>query len=174
MKEVKVIEAYSYEDAVKQSGFNEVVHNSTMAWNKHCGTINGEEFDKFTDEQINKFTKQIVGDACAVVVEKGYPDTKMNPYTIKNKTNKLGKRTYETAMMVVGNDSGKVYFIDKGKKTEVANKLRKMYSNREIKEDVTIQYIKTIKEGEPEAFSVKYSPSEKCKLGTYVFFGMKD
>lgn len=173
MKEVKVIEAYSYEDAVKESGFKEVVHNSTMAWNKYCGKLNGEEFDKFTDEHINKFTKQIEGDACAIVVEKGYPDTKMNPYVFKNKINKLGKRTYEQSLMVVGNESGKVYFIDKGKKTEIANKLKKMYSDREIKEDVTIKYVKTIKEGESEAFSMKYSPSNKCKLGTYVFFGIK-
>lgn len=183
------VQAFTRDEATAQAPFT-VQRDATQAW-KNAGMPQfGEELNKFMGEYLAKFTKNAPGTGCSITVMAGSPDTREKPCKFEEIVNKTvtgqvkrvnketgeeemvdtTKRKYSTVYTWVDDETKEI--LDKSSETKAVAKKRmgELYETG-YKGNATCYYTKEVSEGEPRAFSVKYTPSVSAKKGKYLLFG---
>ena len=160
------INAYSFEEAkeiaVSQYGLT-IVKNVTLSFKKS----NPEDFDTFAQEMLdkNKLTNS-TGVACVVVKESGSADTRERPYEYVNNIAEGSlskKRVFE-----IRTTDGELV-AEAETKGEAVRKAKA--AMKDFKKDMTCKQVYRVDKDHELAFTLKYVPSSKTKLGTYIIFG---
>lgn len=159
------IEAYSYAEAaeVAAKGGMKIVKNVTASY-KNAGCP--EDLETFGNEVLakNKLT-DAMGVGVMVVLETGSPDVRERPYTFENNVNE-GTRTQKRVFVVRTVETDRL--VGKTEDKDSAIKLAKK-AMPEYKEDMVCNIVYEV--SNPEAFTLKYTPSKNTNLGTYIVFG---
>lgn len=165
LMEMFKIEAYSYAEAaeVAANGGLKIVKNVTASYKNAGCPIDLETFG--TDVLAKNKLTDATGVGVMVVLETGSPDVRERPYTFVNNVNE-GTRTQTRVFVVRTAETDRL--IGKAESKDEAIKLAKA-AMPEVKEDMvcTISY----EVSNPEAFTLKYTPSKNTNLGTYIVFG---
>ena len=160
------INAYSFEQAKEMAislyGLT-IVKNVTPSFKKS----NPTDFDAFAQEMLekNKLTGA-TGVACVVVKEPGSADTRERPYEYVNNVvdgTLSKKRVFE--IRTVDDE----YVAEAETKGEAARKAK--MAMKDFKKDMTCKQVYRVDKDHELAFTLKYVPSAKTKLGTYIVFG---
>lgn len=173
MKTVNV-KAYSVNDVRKQAPFI-LDTNATLMWKKKGSPIAGPELKEFMAEYLLSHTKNAPGVGCYIVLEPCASDTRDNPYRINNIPT-TGKRKFKRVYELVNSETNQV--IGSTDSKEDAIKLAKEVVSREKdKLGVGVKHIcriaTVVTEGESEAFTFEYVPSQNAKLGSFLLFGIE-
>lgn len=163
---IETINAFSYEEAkakAQEMGLN-VIKNVTSS------------FKKNPDEDIKEFANNIFardkvtnveGIAYMIVKDPGTPDTKKRPYMIANKV-PSGPLTKRRVFEIRTAETDK--FVGEADSKAAAIKLAKERMVT-FKENLLCRVVYKVDDEHSVAFSVKYTPAIKTKLGTYIVFG---
>lgn len=161
------IEAYSYAEAVEVAakGGMKIIKNVTQSY-KNANCPAGADLAVFGESMLEKNKiKDLPGVGVMVVLDGGSPDVRERPYTFENNVNE-GTRTSKRVFVVRTAETDRL--VGKAYDKDSAVKLAKA-AMVEVKEDMvcTIAY----EVSNPEAFTLKYTPSKNTNLGTYIVFG---
>ncbi len=173
MKTVNV-KAYSVNDVRKQSPFT-LVKNATTMWKKAGSPVAGEELKEFMKSYLTKATKNALGQGCYIVLDPAISDSRENPYKIHNIPTE-GKRKFKRVYELVNSTTGQI--IASGDSKEEAIKLAKtIVSKEKEKLGVGVKHIcrvaNVVVEGQSDAFTFEYVPSQNAKQGTFLLFGIE-
>ena len=165
MKKI-TINAYSFEEA-KQKALEEgitVVRNVTPSFKKE----NPVDFDVFAQQMLekNKLTNA-TGVGCIVVSEAGSADTRERPYEFINNITEgqlTKRRVFE--VRTAADDT----LVAEAETKNEAARLAKA-AMKTAKQDLICKQVYRVDDDHALAFSLKYVPSSKTKLGTYIVFG---
>ena len=160
------INAYSFNEAkeiaTSQYGLT-VVKNVTLSFKN----LNPTDFDAFAQDMLdkNKLT-DATGVACIVVKEPGSADTRERPYEYVNNIVE-GPLSKKRVFEIKTTDD--VYIGEAETKGEAARKAKA--AMKDVKKDMVCRQVYHVDADHELAFTLKYVPSAKTKLGTYVIFG---
>lgn len=163
---IETINAFSYEEAktkAREMGLN-VIKNVTSSFKKNPD-MDIKEFANYIFER-DKVTN-IDGIAYMIVKDPGTPDTKKRPYLIANKVHSgpmIKRRVFE--IRTAETDK----FVGEADSKAAAMKLAKENMST-FKEDFLCKVVYKLDDAHSTAFSVKYIPATKTKLGTYIVIG---
>ena len=160
------INAYSFNEAkeiaVSQYGLT-VGKNVTLSFK----SLNPTDFDTFAQEMLdkNKLT-DTTGVACIVVKEPGSADTRERPYEYVNNVveGPLSKKRVLEIRTIDGE-----FVAEAETKGEATRKAKA--AMKDFKKDMVCKHVYRVDKDHELAFTLKYVPSAKTKLGTYIVFG---
>lgn len=161
------IKAFSYAEAVTIAA-NEgmkIVKNVTPSY-KNAQYPTGDALKALGEKILekNKLT-DAVGVGVMVAVENGTPDVRERPWTLDNKATE-GARTSKRVYVVRTKDTDRL--VGKAYDKDSAIKLAKN-AMATVKEDMVCNIMYEV--SDPEAFTLKYTPTAGTTLGTYIVFG---
>ena len=168
------VKAYSVNDVRKNSPF-QLVKNATTMWRKAGSPVAGEELKTFMREYLAKETKNFPGQGCYIVVDSAVSDSRENPYKIHNIPTE-GKRKFKRVYELINSATGEL--IDSAESKEEAIKLAKAIVTKQKETlGVGVKHVcriaNVVVEGQAEAFTFEYTPSQNAKEGTFLLFGIE-
>lgn len=136
---------------------------------------------QFMLEQLEKKTRNTVGNGCYIVVESAVTDTRERPYTKHDVKNEQGSRKWTKVFQIFENlgtaekpRRGELIVEAAGNtKSEASNKAKELYTKMGLRKNIVCYYTKQVTEGEPIAFTMDYTPSKNAKQGVYLVFGIE-
>lgn len=163
MKKI-TINAYSFDEA-KQKSLEQgvtIVKNVTRTFKKE----GPYDFEEFANKMIEKHgLKNSPDKGCVVVMDPGVPNERKRPYECT--INKHVGRSVKTRMFELRAEDGTLIAATNTK----ADALRiAKDAICKIKKDIVCNKVIYLDNEHSTAFSLKYVPSERAKLGTYIVF----
>lgn len=165
-------------EAFEKAPFH-IMSDATQAYKlwlaKQTGVITDALVKEFCVEQLQKKTKMTPGVGLAITLESAVADTRERPYKFDDVKNEKGKRKYKTTYQIKTMD-GKILANCEETKAKAKEIVRSLYTdiNNPLREDVICTYSKQVVEGEPVAFTAKYTPSKGSKSGRWLVFGVEE
>lgn len=168
MKKI-IVNAYSFDEA-KQVALNNgltIVRNVTPSYNKEKDA-EGFDFDSFAESTLVKHKlDKSTGVGCIVIQEAGSADTRERPYKFENNITE-GNLTKKRVFQVRTADDDTL--VAEADNKAFAARLAKS-AMKVVKKDLVCKQVYKVDDQHELAFSLKYTPSLKTKLGTYIIFG---
>lgn len=176
-KKMKVVSvnAFTKSEAVKIANLDLTVKNEvTASWKKKGIEMTEENLKAFLEEYVTiKGNK--VGVGYIFTIDAGIPDNREKPYIVENVTTdgaRKYKMVYQGYTDVETPGEGGILVVTANTKGEAKAEAKKYVTG--FKKDVEIRVNKQVVEGQNLAMTVKYTPSKRTKLGTYIVFGYEN
>ncbi len=173
-KKLEVVGA-TKEEALAKAPFN-IMGDATQKYKiwkkKQENGITEASVKQFMLDYLASKSKNVPGIGFSITLDPAVVDTRMNPYTIKDKKNEEGARKYKTTYQLIDKATNEILAEvneTKAKAKEVAKKLILDGFKGKLK----CKYTKQVSEGEPIAFEAEYTPSTGSHPGTYLVFGVE-
>ena len=164
------------EEALAKAPFD-IMGDATQAYKiwkeRHDGAITDADKKQFMLDYLAKKSKNVEGVGFSITVNPAVADTRERPYTITDKKNEKGARKYQTTYELIDKASGSVLATTKETKAKAKEIAKDLYANQGYKGEIVCKYTKQVIDGEPVAFTAKYTPSKSSHVGTYVVFGVE-
>lgn len=164
------------EEALAKAPFD-IMGDATQAykiWRKK--QVNGvTEADKkqFMLDYLNKKSKNCAGVGFSITVESAVADTRERPYTFTDVKNEKGARKYVKVYQIKDAATGAVLAETSETKAKAKELAKALYTEKGFKGDIVCSYTKQVVDGEPVAFTAKYTPSKSSRVGSYIVFGVE-
>lgn len=169
------VKAFSLSDAKKNVPFGVIKKNATQMWKK-AGCPEGLELREFCKNYLEKHTDNLPNVACYIVINNAISDSRENPYKVTNVVTN-GKRKFKRMYELVNVTDGTVLGVASSK--EEAKKLAKSVVSK-LKQTLGVgvkhicRIVNVVTEGQTDAFTFEYVPSQNAKEGTFLFFGVEN
>jgi hypothetical protein len=134
--------------------------------------ITDSDKKQFMLDYLAKKSKNVAGVGFYITIESAVADTRERPYHIEDVKNETGARKYKTTYEIKDNTTGVVLATTTETKAKAKELAKKLYTENGLNHDVTCTYSKQVVDGQPVAFTVKYTPSKSAKVGSYIVFGI--
>jgi hypothetical protein len=167
------VKAFTKEEAKNSSEVPfQVLKDATAAWkNAGCPLTDKNDFRKFVEEYLTKHTKNIEGVGCFITVIPGSADTRERPFSITNVVT-TGTRKFGRIFKLIDESNNQILKSVKGTKAEAQAAAKQLIIDG-FKGKGRIIVTQEVTEGEPIVSYFEYTPSKSAKMGTYLFFGIK-
>lgn len=163
-------------EALEKAPFG-IQYDATQAYKtwkaKQTDAITDKDVKQFCVDYLAKKTKNMAGVGCSITIEAAIADTRERPYKIVDVKNEKGKRKYVTTYELKDKKTGAVLAETDETKAAAKNLGKTLYTENDFKGDIICTYCKQVKEGEPIAFEMYYTPSKQSRVGTYIVFGIE-
>ena len=164
------------EEAWSKAPFT-IVGDATQAFknwaSKQTGAITDALKKEFYADYLTKH-KETAGRGYSITEISAVKDTRERPFEMVDIKNEKGKRKYVTTYQIFDASTGQLLAETTETKAKAKEIAKRLYIEKGLKSDVVCLYTKTIEEGEPVAFRMKYTPSKNCKAGVYTVFGIEN
>lgn len=155
----------------------EIMGDATQAYKlwkqQHTSGITDTDIKQFMIDYLNKKSKNVTGVGFSITLESAIADTRERPYSISDIKNTKGARSWETVYQVVDEATGNVLAKTNETKAKAKELIRSLYIDKNYKGNCTCYITKQVKDGEPIAFTSKYTPSKGSRCGRYMVFGFE-
>ena len=175
-KRVEVVGA-SKEEALAKAPFETPdFKNATQKYNnwreKQTGAITDSDIKQFMHDYLAENTKFAPGVGCYIVLDAASKDTRKRPYVYESIKGE-GTRKWKTFHVWRDDETGvEVCSVDTTK-AKAAEAMKKMYSDKNYKGNVSCHLEKRVVEGSPVEAKMKYAPSKSAANGRYLCFGVE-
>ena len=159
------------DEALAKAPFN-IMGDATQAYKNWKKTATADsDVNDFYRKYLKEKSKNVSGVGFSITIDPAVLDSRERPWKIEDVKNEKGKRKYSTVLELRDTKTGAVLGKISGTKAE-AKELAKKLIKDGYKGELTAFYSKQVAEGEPKAFTAKYTPSKSSHAGTYVVFGI--
>lgn len=171
------------EEALANAPF-EIIGDATQAYKlwekKQTGVITDDMKKHFMLNYLEKKTKNVEGIGFSITVESAVVDTRERPYTFTDVKNEKGTRKWKKVYDIyenVGTEKNPVKgkFLAQADTTKSVSKKvgKEFYTTNDFKGNMVCYVSHACVEGEPVAWTAKYTPSSGTKSGKYIAFGIE-
>lgn len=154
----------------------EVIGDATQAFKNWKAKQNGE----ITKAMLNDFylnylqnkVKCAAGVGFAITKVSAVSDSRERPYQITNVKGE-GKRKMKRTYSIIEKATGKILAAVQTTQADAKKKMQDLYKDGTLKGDAYCKISQEVVEGEPIAFTAKYTPSKSSHKGEYIVFGVE-
>lgn len=141
---------------------------------KQVNGVTDADKKQFMLDYLAAKSKNAPGVGFSITIESAVADTRERPYTFEDVKNEKGARKYVTVYQIKDKNTGVVLAETSETKAKAKEIAKSLYTDHEFKGELVCTYTKQVVDGEPIAFTAKYTPSKSSRVGTYLVFGVEN
>ena len=171
-----VVNGATKEEALAKAPFD-IMGDATQAYKiwrkKQVNGVTDTDIIQFFLDYLSKKSKNCAGVGFSITLESAVADTRERPYRIDDVKNEKGTRKYKTVYQIIDRATGSVLAETSETKAKAKEIAKNLYTEKGFKGNLICTYTKQVLDGEPTAFTVKYTPSKSSRVGSYLVFGIE-
>jgi hypothetical protein len=139
---------------------------------KQTGVISENMVKEFMLDYVYKNGKNCPGVGYMITLDAAVKDTRNRPYKVENVKHE-GKSVLKKVYRAINPQTGEVLAESEGTKADILKKIKDLYQNGKLKQDVNIVKLKIADKDRSIVAKCKYTPSKNTKSGTWLAFGIE-
>ena len=141
---------------------------------KQTNGVTDADKKQFMLDYLASKSKNAPGVGFSITIESAVADTRERPYTFNDVKNEKGARKYVKVYQIKDAATGAVLAETSETKAKAKELAKALYTEKGFKGDIVCSYTKQVVNGEPVAFTAKYTPSKSSRVGSYIVFGLEN